>query len=467
MEQYTLNIKGAPLTLAKLFAQSGVTLYAVGGMVRNPLLGLPVSDMDITSAMPPEDVLHLCENAGYHCFEKGIAFGAVEIHVGKEVFEHTTFRSDTYADGGAHRPSYVKFASTMEEDAFRRDFTVNALYVDILGEDIIDPTGGLNDVKAGIIRATSPDPNVIMRDDGLRVLRMARFAAELGFGVDDASFEAGKRNVEGLMDISGERIRDELNKILLSDVRYGSGKKSLTKALFLLRDIGAIKAILPELYSGKGVEQKNEYHAYDVLDHMLHTTAAIEPRLDLRLAALLHDIGKPVTVAQTGKMVGHEEQSAILTESILRRLRYPNDIIKAVVALVRHHMYDLSGNAKEPTLRKKFAGLGYEFSMDLATVREADVHGSGIIKGDVKSAKRWRDVLTKMRNENAPFGEDALMCDGDEIMDWLNLQPSPEVGKIKKALLAHCAVYPLDNTPERLKAVANNFRRTATCVYRV
>ena len=199
-------------------------LYAVGGFVRNELLNLSHTDIDICSKLTPNEIIEFCKSMGYKYVPKGIAFGMVEIHFTYEsetlCLEHTTFRSDKYADDGSHRPQSVTFSDSVEQDAFRRDFTVNALYKNLLTDEIIDPTGGLSDLENRVIRATSKDPNDIMKDDGLRVMRMVRFAAELCFDVEESTMQAAIAHVNGLKDISSERIRDELNKILLSDAKY-------------------------------------------------------------------------------------------------------------------------------------------------------------------------------------------------------------------------------------------------------
>ena len=157
--------------LAELVSREGARLYAVGGLVRNSLLGLPISDIDICSAVLPGRMTELCRESGFKVVPKGIDFGMVEVHIGGESFEHTTFRSDSYAEGGSHRPSEVRFSASVEEDAVRRDFSVNAMYFDILSGEVLDPTGGLADLNAGLIRTTSPDPRTVLADDGLRIMR--------------------------------------------------------------------------------------------------------------------------------------------------------------------------------------------------------------------------------------------------------------------------------------------------------
>ncbi|MBR3297942.1 MAG: CCA tRNA nucleotidyltransferase [Clostridia bacterium] len=441
--------------LAELVRAQGCTLYAVGGLVRNALLELPISDIDICSAMEPQKLMELCGEQGFGVVPKGVEFGMVEVHIGDRAFEHTTFRSDSYAEGGAHRPTSIRFSTTPAEDAFRRDFSVNALYYDVLSGEVLDPTGGLADLEKGLIRTTSGDPRLVLADDGLRIMRLVRFSAELGFDIEQGSMQAAIGLVQNLRDISAERIRDELDKILLSDIKYGErSQEKVLHGLELLRDVGALGVILPELALGAGIEQKANYHRYDVLDHSLHSCAEASPELRLRLAGLLHDVGKPKVKLETGSMHGHDEAGEAIAQSILRRLKYDNKTVSEVCFLVRRHMFDLNNTAKDSTLRRAFVRWGRQRSRDLCDIRRADFIGSGIIKGEVASAVRWERLLDRMETEGVPFTEKELNCTGTDIMQWLDLAPGPEVADIKKRLLAHCAVRARDNVPERLRSIA-------------
>ncbi len=456
------------MDLARAFAARGAELYVVGGHVRNTLLGLPVSDTDITSRLRPDEVKAVCMGMGLKTVDKGIAFGMVEIHANGKAYEHTTFRADKYAEGGAHRPQSIAFAESPYEDAFRRDFTVNALYCSVLTGEVVDPTGGLADLEKRLIRTTTPDPKAILRDDGLRLMRLCRFAAELGFDIEPATYAAAVECAPLLMDISRERIRDELGKILVSDKKYGvPPEDSVLRGLMLLDDSRMLDAIIPELAPCRGMPQSPRFHRYPVLEHILRTTAMAEDEgiehipgglPAVRLACLLHDVAKPVVFAEQGNMHGHDERGEVISREITRRLRYDGASCELVPWLVRRHMFDIDGNAKEPTLRKRFCVWGDERVRLLAAVRRADFRGSVGERITVKSADRWIAVLEQMKAEGAPFSESELNCTGADIMKWTGEPASPGIGRIKHALLMHCACRPRDNTRDKLERLAKDMR---------
>ena len=443
--------------LSSLVRSRGAELFVVGGHVRNTLLGIPISDTDVTSRLRPDEITHICLEAGFRVVPKGVAFGMVEIHIGSRVYEHTTFRSDTYADGGAHRPTGISYSDTPEEDAFRRDFTVNSLYASVPDGRISDPTGGLFDIERRLIRTTSKDPEAILRDDGLRLLRLCRFAAELGFDIEEGTLEAAKKCAPLLAGISAERVRDELGKILMADVKYGlPPEESVLRGLHLMDELRLVDVILPELARCRGVAQSPRFHRYPVLEHIFRTVTMAKPDLTLRLGCLLHDAAKPVMLARNGNMHGHDVEGEPMAREMLRRLRFDNETVEAASWLVRYHMYDLDGRAKEPTLKRRFALWGRERVNMLADIRDADFRGSVGEYIEVKSAQRWRRVLGDMERCGAPFSERELNCTGADIMRWLDLPPGPKVGEIKAALLAHCAVKPQDNTGEKLRRLAKD-----------
>ncbi len=447
--------------LAELFAARGFELFLVGGYVRNLVLGLPGGDFDICSTADPVTAAAISREAGHSVTEKALELGTIEIRVKldgeKHSFEHTTFRRDYYPPGGAHRPYRVEFTKDIREDASRRDFTAGALYLNLKTLELIDPTGhGLSDVKNKVLRAAAEDPDITIRDDGLRIMRMARFAAELGFSVAPDLLDCATRRASLLADISPERKRDELMKILLADTKYPGLKvtDAPLRGLNILLEIGALKYVLPRLCAGDGVEQTIKFHKHDVLRHCLQACAAAPPERVLRLAALLHDIGKPTALADSGKFYEHEIIGEALAREEMTELRFDNRTMREVLPLVRWHMFDLEGRAKPSTIRRRAVMLGRETFERLIEIRRADVIGSGWPVERVPSADNWQKELDRMVAEGVPWTVGELKVTGREISEWLGIAPSPAVGRILKALHKECVTTPSRNNPKALKESA-------------
>jgi tRNA nucleotidyltransferase (CCA-adding enzyme) len=444
--------------LSETFFKKGFKLYLVGGYVRNMSLSLSGGDFDVCSfALPEEAALFLYE-AGFTIIEKAPELGTIEIHFKhggrKLVFEHTTFRRDFYPEGGEHRPKSVEFTKNIDEDAARRDFTVNALYLDIKTGKITDPTKkGLSDLKERIIRAAASDPDITIRDDGLRIMRMARFAAELDFSISSDLLECASKRAYLLKDISAERKRDELKKTLMADTKYTQpGNKSAPeKGLMILKDTGALKFVLPLLCEGEGVLQSDVYHRYDVLEHGIKTCAAAPPVFELRLAALLHDIGKPEAFKKNGKMYEHELIGEELAKKELESLRFDNKTKNTVLLLIKNHMFDLQGNARANTIRIRAVRMGRSVFEMLIELRRADCIGSGNLEYKDKSADRWQRELERMTELNVPWSISELKIKGEDIMNILGIGSSPVVGKIINELFIDCVMDPKLNCYDRLK----------------
>ena len=445
--------------LYNIFAAHGYVLYLVGGFVRNRILGIGGGDWDVCAAARPGEAAAFLRNAGLKVIEKAPELGTIEIHLcldhDRHIFEYTTFRRDYYPLDGKHRPDHVIYTTDINEDSRRRDFTVNAVYLDIGLGRIIDPTGdGIEDIQKKTIRAAAENAEETICDDGLRIMRMARFAAELGFAVDGILLEYAKKNVFLLRDISAERKRDELKKILMADTRYPSltgGTYPHREGLILLKKIGALPFVLPQLCEGDGVMQSEIYHSHDVLDHAIHACASTPPKLELRLAALMHDIGKPYALRESGMMYDHEKIGVFLADKELNALRFEKKIKEVVLPLIRNHMFDLEGKAKPKTIRKRAIKLGKERFEQLIQLRRADFIGSGQCVGDIVSADHWQKELDRMIETHVPWSVRDLKISGDEIISLLNMKPSPEVGRILKSLFDECVANPKLNEPQILK----------------
>ena len=430
-----LKLPAALRAFAKTLEKEGATLYAVGGCVRDSLLNRPVHDVDLTSRLKPDALIERANAFGIGARIVQQTLGTVLLTVDGQTFEHTTFRTESYGAGGAHRPDAIRFSDSPMIDAFRRDFTVNALYESVSNGSITDPTGGLRDLERRVLRTTTPDPGMILKDDGLRVLRLVRFKASLDFSIDPKTWEAARANAALLEDVAWERKRQELDRILLGPRVY--------EALAMLKEIGALPYLLPELVPCDGMTQRKDYHRYDVLTHLFRTCEQTPDELGMRLIGLLHDAGKPEALKRDGKLYAHDVYGAEIARTMLERLRYPTALIDRVCGAIRLHMFDLRDEASDETLRRRFASFGRERTQDLIMIREADVRGSGYKTAFV--AEHWRRVYEQMQREHAPFSESELKVTGEDIMRELGIKAGERVGKIKHALLLRCAVHPEEN----------------------
>ncbi len=445
--------------LDQLRGKASPQTYVVGGTVRDLLLGRRVRDWDIaTRALP-----HTVQQVFPHTVPTGIEHGTVTvIHDGWHIEVTTLRREGPYSDG--RRPDYVSFDAVVGDDLARRDFTINAMAFgppvsgaapapgNRRGVVLYDPHGGLRDLAAGIVRAVG-DPAARFAEDRLRILRAYRIAAELGMDIDPETGCAAAAAAHLLPSVSAERIRAELDRILLSP--------RVAWCLEQLRLAGAAQAILPELARGAGFEQ-NEFHPYDVWEHSVITCAATPPILHLRLAGLLHDVGKPLTLSvdPSGRrhFFGHEKVGADVARDILERLRYDRETITRVVHLVARHMdfHDLPEGAGDAAVRRAASRVGREHIADLLHLREADRvaagKGGGVSRGTL-------DLLARLRaldRADAALSLRDLKIDGYRVMELTGLQPGPTVGRILEALLDAVIEDPALNNPEDLARLCSD-----------
>ena len=435
-----LKLPTALIEFAHVLKKEGVTLYAVGGCVRDAYLNRPVHDVDLASRLRPEELIERAGAFGIAARIVQKTLGTVLLTVDGTEYEHTTFRTESYGTGGAHKPDAVRFSDAPETDAFRRDFSVNALYESVSDGTLVDPTGGTEDLKQRVLRTTTQDPNVILRDDGLRILRLVRFAASLGFSIDPKTWDAAKANAPLLRDIAWERKRQELDRILTCERVYD--------ALVLLRNVGALPFLLPELVCCDGLEQRRDYHKYDVLTHLFRTCEQTPCNRTARLIGLLHDVGKPESLRRDGNFYAHDVYGTEIARDALTRLRYPKEVVERVAGTIRIHMFDLTEQASDTTVKKRFAEFGRERTEDFIMIREADIRGSGYDTS--YRAERFRRIYGEMLEANAPFSENELKISGADIMRELGLPPGSDVGRIKHRLLLRCAAHPEENRRETL-----------------
>lgn len=433
-----------PDSLRKLNEMSSCPIYAVGGFVRNKIAGLGETDIDIAG---PAIAEALGISRRYQTKIVNYKLGTAIIRYNDDKYEYTPFRVERYAPGGEHTPVEVRFTTDLRQDAMRRDFTCNSIYYDITNDKIIDPLNGISDIEKKIIRSYNPQRT--FSSDGLRILRMIRLAVETGFKIDGETAKAAKANAPLLRDISAERRRQELDRILLADTKYGV-KWAHYRGLRLIQQLGLWKYLIPQLEDGAGLAQNPVYHKYDVLEHINQTVKFAAP--DVRLAALMHDVGKPYCVAKFGNMHGHEVISAHIVRYDLGEygLKYPNDVIEEVEWLCLNHMYDIARNTKEAKL-KIFVAANFDRIDKLVELMEADNLARGM--DDETREVRLKAVKQKLIEEGAPITLSDLKLDGSVLIRE-GIQPV-KIGGVLNELWRACVIDPrLNNEAWLLKQVS-------------
>jgi tRNA nucleotidyltransferase (CCA-adding enzyme) len=461
-------IKSIPepvLNVLTTLKEAGFEAFIVGGCVRDLILGRTPKDWDITTNATPENVTALFPESFYEN-----DFGTVGVKVprflsttpkekGEDIVEVTTYRVETgYTD--KRHPQTVTFTPSLEEDLARRDFTINAM---AYGQKtsttwmLVDPFHGEEDCRQKILR-TVGNPEDRFNEDALRLMRAVRFLAELrdpqekkgsdNWRIDPQTFAALKKLSENLHHISQERIRDELEKILLSQ-NPAFGIETLHEAQLL-------RFIIPELELGIGVTQ-NLHHIYTVWEHNLKALATCpSQKLSVRLACLLHDVGKPHTKRGEGyhaTFYNHDHVGARLTEKILTRLRFPKAIVKKATLLVDNHLFYYNvGEVTEASVRRLIKRVGLENMDDLMAVRIGDRLGSGVPKAKPYKLRHLEYMIEKVSQD--PLSVKMLAVRGDDLIQELSLQPSPKIGMLLDVLLAEVIEDPAKNTREVLLARA-------------
>jgi poly(A) polymerase len=436
-----LAASSAVSTLASAFSAAGFELALVGGPVRDAFLGTRSVDLDFTTDATPDEVLELVVPLAEAHWDIGRQFGTIAARLRGETVEITTYRADSY-DGQSRKPE-VQFGNSLEDDLVRRDFTVNALALRLPEVVLVDPSGGIEDLMAGVLR-TPVAPERSFGEDPLRMMRAARFASQLGFRLDDASFAAMSAMADRIHGISVERVNEELSKLLRTDAPRAG--------LRILVDSGLADRVLPEL-PGLRLTMDEHHHHKDVYEHSLTVLdQAIDlekernpgspPDLVLRLAALLHDIGKPATRRLEGggtvTFHHHDTVGAKMAKKRLRELRYDNDTIRDVARLIELHLRFFGysdGVWTDSAVRRYVRDAGDQLER-LHILTRADVTTRNVRKAD-RLAFAYDDLEDRIRQLQEEEGRAALRpdLDGEQIMAILDLRPGPDVGAAYRFLL--------------------------------
>ncbi len=434
---------------ARVFYNAGFQLYLVGGAVRSLLSGRIPEDYDLATDAVPQEVMKLFRRV----IPTGVRHGTVTVLFNGYQFEITTFRTEsTYSD--ARRPDKVHFGVDIETDLSRRDFTINGMALHVLDGTLLDPFGGREDLQRGIVRAIG-DPSRRFREDALRVLRAVRFATQLDFDIAQQTRAALFGQGASLRAIAAERIRDELNKMLLADrPSYG---------LALLRDAELLTAVIPELHACIGVPSGTVADSgFDVFAHLLECCDLMRPReLELRLAALLHDIGKPMCFTRnsdgTISFPEHAQRSAELAHQALGRLRYPNATVSAVSHLIARHSLHYGADWSDAAVRRLISEAGTKYVYGLIDLRRADqVTKRHTRDAELLDALRARVSATLARGD--PITTRDLAVNGDDLAE-VGIARGPQMGALLERLLSDVLQDPKRNQRDWLLERAQELNR--------
>jgi poly(A) polymerase/tRNA nucleotidyltransferase (CCA-adding enzyme) len=438
----------------------GFTAFIVGGCTRDFLRGVEPKDWDIATSATPEQIQETFNKLNIKNFYEN-NFGTVGIEFLKnkkakkqkeyEIIEVTTYRSESSYSDSRH-PDKVVWSKTIEQDLKRRDFTINAIAISPLKDkeefEIIDLFNGQEDLKNHLIKAVG-NPKERFKEDALRMMRAVRFEASLGndWHIEKNTYQAIIECSKGLQKISSERIRDELNKIIMA--------KNAAKGIDSLRQSGLLTYIIPELLEGCNISQ-NKHHIYDCYKHNLESLDFAAKKgfsFPIRLAALLHDIGKPKSkqgVGQEATFYNHEVIGAKMTKKILERLRYPKKECEKITTLVRYHLFYYNvDEVKEASIRRLINNVGLENIEDLLKLRMADRIGSGCPKAEPYKLRHMKYMIDKVSRD--PISVKMLKINGLDIIKILKIAPGPKIGQILDILLEEVLDNPKNNTKKYLQ----------------
>ncbi|MEA2066079.1 MAG: HD domain-containing protein [Thermotogota bacterium] len=410
----------------------GYEAYLVGGCVRDLFLGREPKDWDISTNATVEQMLSIFKDEGYTIVPTGIQHGTVTVVINKEMYEITSFRGENIIN-----------------DLRWRDFTINALALDA-ENNVIDPEGGLEDIKSKIIRSANPEK--AFKDDPLRMLRAVRFKAQLGFKIEDRTKNTISRLNNLLEKVSLERIRDEFNKIILSD----------PYVLFGLVDFDLMKFICPEFLGTIGIDQKNPNHHLDVANHIIESMVVIPAELVLRLTMFFHDIGKPQTMKIGSDGIGHFYSHNITSENIasrtLKRLKYSSKTIKTVKHLVHYH--DSFPEENKKSVSRFVNKHGVEYTELLFHVWRADMKAQEPtrLQGKLNTINNVEEIFNELRESKFAITVKDLKVDGDDIIK-LGIKEGPEIGGILNKLLQVVVDDPEMNKKEKLVELAKKLKK--------
>lgn len=420
--------------------------FMVGGCIRDLLLEKSPNDFDITTSAPPEKTINIFAKT----IPTGLQHGTVTVLVNNEPYEVTTYRTEgEYKD--SRRPSEVTFVTNLKEDLSRRDFTINAFAYNTT-HGLVDYFNGLSDLNNKLIRAVG-DADKRFKEDALRMMRAIRFSSQLDFSIEKSTLYAISNNSDLIKNISQERIRDELCKILSS--------KNPRKGIILLEETGLLKFILPELQSTVGLKQYIPYHFEDVFNHSLSVLDnCIESNsIPLKLSALLHDIGKPTCFSKDENGMGHFYNHQVIGETIskniLSRLKFDNNTISIVSNLIREHM-SVMDNPKDSAIKRLINRVGVNNIFNLYTLQRADINSLLNPESVIHKINFIETRTHEILDNKLPLSVKDLAVNGSDLIKFLNVKPGKTIGIVLNTLLDMVLENPDLNTKEVLLSISSD-----------
>ena len=419
----TLDIPDYVELIIEKLERKGYEAYLVGGSVRDMILRKTPTDYDIATSAFPDEIESVFSN--FKTIDIGKKFGTIIVSQEKGDVEITTFRKEgKYLDG--RRPEWVSFFSDVKDDLSRRDFTINAIAYNKT-KGILDPFDGREDLERRIIK-TVGNPEERFNEDYLRILRAARFASQLEFTIDESTFQAGKQYSSHIKKVSMERIFNEVYKLLLNQIpSYG---------IRILEKMGVLKVILPEIIPAIGFKQYNPHHEMDVYNHILCVLDNTPSVIQIRLAALFHDIGKPYTLTMDeegiGHFYGHDKLGAEISKEVLKRFKASNNLIEEVYNLVKEHM-NHHANFKDKGLKRLIRRLGEEEVFHLIELQIADIKCSNK-EANVDHIIERRNRIKEILEKDEAYKIEQMHIDGKDLIK-LGFEQGPIIGEILEFLL--------------------------------
>jgi tRNA nucleotidyltransferase (CCA-adding enzyme) len=438
------------LDICNELRNAGERAWVVGGCVRDTLRGQRVNDWDVATTARPEKV----QQTFGKVIPTGIDHGTVTVLWKGSAYEVTTLRGEgTYTDG--RRPDSVVFVEDLDWDLARRDFTVNAIAYDPVDGQVIDPFNGLDDMRDKVLRAVGV-PNERFQEDGLRILRGARFVATLGFELEEGTEAAFRGALDTFRKVSPERVREEWLKAMKAPAP--------SRAFEVMRRTGILEVTYPELLEQVGCEQ-NQWHAYDVWDHTMRVLDESEGGPVERIAALLHDVAKPRTRAKSDKtgdwtFYHHEKVGADMAERWLREYRFSNQERELVTGLIRHHLICYSNEWTDAAVRRFIKRVGSDNVEPLLRLGEADALGKGRhVEEELAALRELRSRIDKTIEEGSALTTGDLAVGGHDVIPLLDGRAGPAVGEILRPRLERVSDDPSLNTRDKLMPLAEELAK--------